>query len=151
MLRPYRSKGISLFFTVRMSSEREQVPSLSGQSRNAEDEGDGVSSVGIERQVSKALSRAMSRGKTRLEKKAAWAFDFYQAGAFFPVDYHYWWTPYQTDCGPTQLTMMHAVAYAEDGSQFGADQMEHRAAMRSAHRMAQRRYLQHMEESQRQK
>lgn len=54
-----------------------------------------------------------SRGKTSLQKKSAWAFDFYQAGQFYPVDYHYWWHPNQTETGKSQLTMMHAVAYAE--------------------------------------
>lgn len=103
---------------------------------------DGRSDTTIrENGVSKALSRAMSRGQTRLEKKSAWPFDFYQAGAFFPVDYQYRWTPYTTSTGETQLTMMHAIAYAEDGSEFGADQMFHRKSMRLAHKTAHQAYM----------
>lgn len=94
-----------------------------------------------ERGMSRELSRAVSRGETATERKATWPFDYYQITNIYPVDYKYWWTPYQMDTGDTQLVMMHAVAYAEDGNEFGADQILRREFIAEAHRLAIRDYM----------
>eukprot|EP01068_Selenidium_serpulae_P007947 Selendium_serpulae@DN4847_c1_g1_i1.p1 len=91
--------------------------------------------------LSKQLSTAVSRGERTVEKKANWAFDYYQITNNYPVDYKYWWTPYTQDTGETQFTMMHAIAYAEDGSEFGADLTLDRRFMREAHKMAIRGHI----------
>lgn len=100
----------------------------------------GPPSEGIQRTVSAAFQQTIKRGKTMLEKKSSWPFDFYQIGQFYPVDYHYWWHPHSTDCGNTYLTMMHAVAYSEEGEVFGADQVDHRKTMRAAHVLAMKAF-----------
>jgi len=83
--------------------------------------------------ITKSLSLAINGGNTVLERKSNWPFDHYQRTGYYPVEYGYWWTPFNTSCGKTQLTMMHATAICEDGSPFGADRM-----LRQAHRVAMR-------------
>lgn len=75
-----------------------------------------------------------------LEKKSAWPFDFYQQSEFYPVDYYYYWSPFTTSTGKSQMTTMHASAIAEDGSLFSADQMQHRISLREAHKHAMHQF-----------
>jgi hypothetical protein len=87
--------------------------------------------------LSKTFTNAINRGHTLLEKKSVWPFDYYQAGDFFPVDYHYWYRPYSTGFGATRLSVMHAVAYADE-MPFSADQMQNRSAMKASYEMSRR-------------
>ncbi|KAH0471560.1 MAG: hypothetical protein KVP17_000978 [Porospora cf. gigantea B] len=96
-------------------------------------------SKSLEGGVSSEMRAAVERGQTIVEKKASWPFDFYQASDYYPVDYHYWWSPYRTVVGKTQLVMMHATCSVEDGSLIAADQMLIRPAMRQAARLALKR------------
>ncbi|KAH0471536.1 MAG: uncharacterized protein KVP18_003491 [Porospora cf. gigantea A] len=98
--------------------------------------------MSIERGMSKPLMQAVERGADKVSKKCAWPFDFYQATDLYPVDYHYWWTPYKSCVGQTQLVMMHAIAVAEDGSEVAADQMVNRERMRHAHLGTLKNFLQ---------
>ncbi|KAH0471799.1 MAG: uncharacterized protein KVP18_002723 [Porospora cf. gigantea A] len=100
-------------------------------------------SKSLEGGICREVSAAVERGQTIVEKKASWPFDFYQASDYYPVDYHYWWSPYHTVVGKTQLVMMHATCSVEDGSLIAADQMLMRPVMRQANRLAlqQRRSL----------
>eukprot|EP00918_Siedleckia_nematoides_P003415 GHVU01007724.1.p1 GENE.GHVU01007724.1~~GHVU01007724.1.p1 ORF type:complete len:128 (-),score=12.55 GHVU01007724.1:242-625(-) len=104
-------------------------------------------SYGSSAGVSKQLSKAVSRGETITEKKSTWPFDYYQISNAYPIDYRYWWTPYTMDTGPTQFTMMHAVAYTDDGSEFGADQVLERRFVREAHRLALRDYMRKLQDT----
>jgi len=91
--------------------------------------------------LSADLSAALERGDNLTEKKANWPFDYYQATAVYPVDYKYWWTPYQLDTGITQFTMMQPVCYANDGMELPADQILNRDFMRQANQMAWQEYF----------
>lgn len=95
----------------------------------------------LERGISQALCEAVERGRDRVSKKCAWPFDFYQATNLYPVDYHYWWSQYDSCVGNTQLVMMHATTLIEDGSELAADQMFARERMRNAHLGALKNFL----------
>eukprot|EP00917_Polyrhabdina_sp_WS-2016_P024984 GHVP01053905.1.p1 GENE.GHVP01053905.1~~GHVP01053905.1.p1 ORF type:complete len:141 (+),score=23.82 GHVP01053905.1:254-676(+) len=92
--------------------------------------------------ISKALTIAITGGETAMERKSSWRFDLYQGGDFYPVDYNYYSTPWSGVGGvKTHLVTTHAIAYAEDGNDFGADRVYQCTSKRAAHERAMYHYL----------